>query len=45
MKQTTNENLLHSIGNSQCSVVTYMGRKTKNTERICIHIWLIHIAV
>ena len=30
-KQITNENLLYSTGNStQCSVVTQMGRKSKN---------------
>ena len=38
----TNENLLYSTGNcTQCSVVTYMGWKSK-TEGIYVYIWLTH---
>ena len=45
IKYITNENLLYSTGNStQCSVVTYMGRKCKE-EVICVDIWLIHFDV
>ena len=41
----TNENLLYSTGNStQCSVVTWVGRKSKK-EGIYVYIWLIHFIV
>ena len=36
-KIDSHENLLYSTGNSsQCSVVNFMGRKSKNNVRICI---------
>ena len=42
IKQITNENLLYGTGNStQCSVVTYMGRKSMK-EGIHVYMWLIH---
>ena len=46
VKQTTNENLLHSIGNSISAPwwSTWEG-KPKKTEGICVHVWLIHSAV
>ena len=40
VKQITNcENLLYSTGNyTQCSVVTYLGRKLKKTGDICTRV-------
>ena len=38
IKQITNENVLYSTGNStQCSVMTYVGRKSEKKE-ICVYI-------
>ena len=38
IKQITNENMLYSTGNStQCSVMTYVGRKSEK-KVICVYI-------
>ena len=44
-KQRANESLLYSTGNStRCSVITYMGRKSKK-EEVYVYIWLTHSTV
>ena len=38
LKRTTNKDLLYSTGNpAQCSVVTYMRRKSKKTGYMCTY--------
>ena len=44
IKQITNENLPYSTGNTQCSVVTSMGKKSKR-EGINVNVQLTHFAV
>ena len=48
IKQVTNENLLHRTRKStQCSVLTYMGKKSKKEGYMCacVYVQLIHYAV
>ena len=45
MYKIDNENLLKSTGNPpQCSVVTHVGRKSKE-EGVSVYVWLTHFAM